>query len=290
MSCVEICPRDNVTANPKPAIAAAVAVIALTGMYFEGNIAANQATEQRIAAVAASLSVNAAINRGSFTDGDYSGSAEGYHGTTSVTVTVESGYIMDIHVESTGDDTMFFNQARAQVITAIIRAQSVDVDAVSGATFSSFGIMDAVKNALENVQPQVQTQVQNDPVVFELDNSALTPEPQMTPSPSPVPTPTPTPTPTIQPGPYALADGEYSGTGRGHKGDIDVTVTIVNGFITSIRVDSNRETQKYFNRAETKTIDRVLAAQDVNVDTVSGATHSSRGILQAISDALGVSY
>ena len=40
MSCVEICPRDNVTTNPKPAIAAAVAVVALTGMYFEGNIAA----------------------------------------------------------------------------------------------------------------------------------------------------------------------------------------------------------------------------------------------------------
>lgn len=290
MSCVEICPRDNVTANPKPAIAAAVAVVALAGMYYEGNIAANNATEQRIAAVAASLSVHAAINTGSFTDGVYSGSAEGYHGTTSVTVTVESGYIMDIHVESTGDDTMFFSQARAQVIPAIISAQSVDVDAVSGATFSSFGIMDAVKNALENVQPQVQTQVQNDPVAFEMDSSALTPAPQLTPSPSPVPTPTPSPTPTIAPGPYALADGEYTGTGRGHKGDIDVTVTLVNGFITSVRVDSNRETQKYFNRAETKTIDRVLAAQDVNVDTVSGATHSSRGILQAIADALGVSY
>jgi len=150
--------------------------------------------------------------------------------------------------------------------------------------------MDAVSNALANVQPQIQTQVQNDPVTFELDSSALTPVPQMTPSPSPVPTPTPTPTPTIAPGPYALADGEYTGTGRGHKGDIDVTVTIVNGFITSITVDYNRETPKYYNRAETKTIDRVLAAQDVNVDTVSGATDSSSGILEAIADALGVSY
>lgn len=290
MSCVEICPRDNVTTNPKPAIAAAVAVVALTGMYFEGNIAANNATEQRIAAVAASLSTKASVNAGGYTDGVYSGSAEGYHGVTSVTVTVESGYIMDVHVESTGDDAMFFSQARAQVIPAIIAAQSTDVDTVSGATYSSFGIMDAVSNALANVQPQIQTQVQNDPVTFELDSSALTPMPQMTPSPSPVPTPTPTPTPTIAPGPYALADGEYTGTGRGHKGDIDVTVTIVNGFITSITVDYNRETPKYFNRAETKTIDRVLAAQDVNVDTVSGATDSSSGILQAVADALGVSY
>lgn len=286
MSCVEICPRDNVTANPKPAIAAAVAVVALTGMYFEGNIAANNATERQIAAVAASLSTNSSANAGSYTDGVYTGSAAGYHGETSVSVTVLNGYIMDIRVDGTGDDTMFFNQARAQIVPAILRTQSADVDTVSGATFSSFGILDAVKTALESVQPVVES----DPVSLMLDLSAVTPAPQLTPSPSPVPTPTPSPTPTIAPGPYALADGTYSGTGRGHKGDIDVTVTLVNGFITSITVDSNRETPRYFNRAESKTIDRVLAAQDVNVDTVSGATHSSRGILRAIADALGVSY
>jgi len=286
MSCVEICPRDNVTANPKPAIAAAVAVVALTGMYFEGNIAANNATERQIAAVAASLSTKDSANAGTYTDGVYTGSAAGYHGETSVTVTVLNGYIMDIRVDGTGDDTMFFNQARAQIVPAILRTQSADTDTVSGATFSSFGILDAVKTALESVQPVVES----DPVSLLLDTSAVTPAPQLTPSPSPVPTPTPTPTPTIAPGPYALPDGTYSGTGRGHKGDIDVTVTLVNGFITSITVDSNRETARYFNRAETKTIDRVLAAQDVNVDTVSGATHSSRGILRAIADALGVSY
>jgi len=285
---VEICPRDNVTTNPKPAIAAAVAVVALTGMYFEGNIAANNATEQRIAAVAASLSTIASANAGSYTDGVYSGSAEGYHGMTSVTVKVESGYIMDIHVESTGDDAMFFSQARAQVIPAIISAQSTDVDTVSGATYSSFAILDAVSNALSNVQPQTESE----PVSLTLDESSNTPLPQLTPTPTPVPTPTPSPTPTatIPLGPYALADGEYSGKGTGHKGTIKVTVTIEGGFITAITVDSNRETPRYFNRAEGKTIDRVLAAQDVNVDTVSGATHSSRGILEAIADALGVSY
>lgn len=288
MSCVEICPRDNVTANPKPAIAAAVAVVALTGMYFEGNIAANNATERRIAAVANSLSTKQGAYAGSYTDGTYSGSAEGYHGTTAVTVTVESGYIVDVRVVETGDDAMFFRQAKAQVIPAIIAAQSVEVDTVSGATYSSFGIIDAVASALANVRPEAE----NEPVSLSLDTSAVTPAPALTPSPSPVPTPTPTPTPTatIPMGPYTLADGEYTGKGTGHKGTIKVTVTIENGFITAINVDSNRETPRYFVRAEGKTIDRVLSAQDVNVDTVSGATHSSRGILEAIADALGVSY
>ena len=194
---------------------------------------------------------------------------------------------MDIHVVSTGDDTLFFNQAKAQVIPAIIAAQSAEVDTVSGATFSSFGIIDAVKNALSSVPQQ---QPESDPISFAVDNSGETPLPQLTPTPSPVvtPTPSPSPTPTIQPGPISLADGDYSGTGRGHKGDIDVTVTIVNGFITNINIDQYRDTKKYFSRAEGKMIDRVLGAQGVNVDTVSGATHSSEGILEAIADALGL--
>ena len=286
MSCVEICPRDNVRANPKPALATAVAVIGLTGMYFEGNIASNQATEQQIAAVAASLSTKQGAYTGAYTDGSYSGSADGFHGTTSVSVTVIDGAIMDIHVISTGDDTLFFNQAKAQIIPAIIASQSAEVDTVSGATFSSFGILDAVKNALEGV-PQ-QEQQQSEPVSFAVDRSGETPMPQLTPSPSPVATPSPSPTPTIQMGPIALANGDYSGTGRGHKGDIDVTVTVVNGFITNINIDHYRDTKKYFSRAEGKMLDRVISAQGVNVDTVSGATHSSEGILEAIADALGL--
>ena len=288
MSCVEICPRDNVRANPKPALATAVAVVGLAGMYFEGNIASNQATERQIAAIAASLSTKQGAYTGTYTDGTYTGSGEGYHGTTTVSVLVTNGSITDIHVSSTGDDTLFFNQAKAQVIPAIIAAQSADVDTVSGATFSSFGIIDAVKNALEGV-PQ-QEQQPSEPVAFSVDSSGETPMPQLTPSPSPVatPTPSPSPTPTIQMGPISLADGDYSGTGRGHKGDIDVTVTIVNGFITNINIDHYRDTKKYFSRAEGKIIDRVLGAQGVNVDTVSGATHSSEGILEAIADALGL--
>ena len=231
---------------------------------------------------------NAGANVGEYTDGTYAGSAAGYHGTTGVSVTVANGYITDVHVDSTGDDVVFFNQAKAQVIPAIISTQSVDVDAVSGATFSSFGLIDAVINALSGALLQQAT---SEPVSFAVDTSLLTPEPALTPTPSPVPTPTPSPTPTatIPLGPISLANGEYSGTGRGHRGDIDVTVTVVDGFITDVHIDRYRDTERYFARAKSKTIDRVISAQDVNVDTVSGATHSSRGILEAIADALGLS-
>lgn len=44
---------------------------------------------------------------------------------------------------------MFFNRAKEGVIPSIIKNQSADVDAVSGATYSSNGIKNAVKDALK---------------------------------------------------------------------------------------------------------------------------------------------
>jgi len=190
-------------------------------------------------------------------------------------------------VLSTGDDPEFFNQAKASVISSIISAQSVGVDTVSGATFSSNGIIGAVKSALSGALNTGNSEA----ISISIDTSALTPEPVLTPSPSPVPTPTPNATATpSNDGPIALADGDYYGTGTGFHGDIDVTVTVQNGYITKVRIDNYRDDEKYFSRAESKIIDRVIAAQSVEVDTVSGATYSSRGILSAILDALGENY
>ncbi len=287
MNCVEICPRDNVTANPKPAIAAAIAVASLSGMHFAGNIAGAAVADQQISAVSASLSTAESANVGQFIDGTYTGSAAGYHGETSVSVTVANGYISEIGVLSTGDDQEFFNQAKSSVIPSIINTQSVGVDTVSGATFSSNGIIGAVKSALSSALNTGNS----DAISISIDTSSLTPEPVLTPSPSPVPTPTPTATATpSNDGPIALADGDYYGTGTGFRGDIDVTVSVQNGYITNVRIDDYRDDEKYFSRAESKMIDRVIAAQSVEVDTVSGATYSSRGILSAILDALGENY
>jgi len=113
-----------------------------------------------------------------------------------------------------------------------------------------------------------------------------------------VPTPTPTATPEATPeatqavadGPIALPDGAYSGTGSGFRGDTDVTVTVENGKITKISIDSYRDDNEYFSRAKKTMISRILDAQSVDVDTVSGATYSSSGILDAVADALGLDY
>ena len=294
MNCVEICPRNNVSANPKPAFAAAVAVMSLAGMYYVGNIAGTASAERQIAAVSASLSSIESANLGPYTDGTYSGSAEGYRGPTNVSVTVLKGYITGIDVVSTKDDPEFFNTAQASVIPDILRAQSVDVDAVSGATFSSFGIIDAVVDALSGALTGTQSDTADttDVAVLEADNSALTPTPALTPTATPAATPSPTATatPETNDGPIAMQDGTYSGVGSGFRGDIEVSVTVQNGYITDVTIDYNKDTKKYFARAKSKIIDRVIANQSVDVDTVSGATYSSNGILEAVADALDLEF
>ena len=55
--------------------------------------------------------------------------------------------------------------------------------------------------------------------------------------------------------------------------------------MTEISVYSQYETKKYYNRA-VSVIDTILAQQSLEVDTVSGATYSSRGIINAVYNAL----
>ena len=61
------------------------------------------------------------------------------------------------------------------------------------------------------------------------------------------------------------------------------------GEITNIEVLSYRDDRNFFERAK-GVIDSILSKQTVEVDTVSGATYSSRGIIAAVADALNIEY
>lgn len=83
-----------------------------------------------------------------YKDGTYTGSSQGFGGTITVQVTLASDEITDIQVTSApGEDSAYLSQGEG-VISSIISAQSTDVDTVSGATFSSTGIINAVVDAL----------------------------------------------------------------------------------------------------------------------------------------------
>ena len=83
-----------------------------------------------------------------YKDGTYTGSAQGFGGAITVQVTLANDEITDIQVTSApGEDSAYLSQGEG-VISSIISAQSTDVDTVSGATFSSTGIINAVVDAL----------------------------------------------------------------------------------------------------------------------------------------------
>ena len=101
--------------------------------------------------------------KGSFNleDGVYKGTGTGYAGDITVSVLIKDKQIVSIDILSSSDDAAFFTRAKA-VIDKIIEGQTLDVDTVSGATFSSRGIISAVKNALTGEKDTSETgQVQS---------------------------------------------------------------------------------------------------------------------------------
>ena len=84
--------------------------------------------------------------------------------------------------------------------------------------------------------------------------------------------------------PYA--DGVYEGTAEGFGGPVSVEVTIDGGDITGIRLlDVSGEDPAYLTQVESL-LDQIMLTQGVNVDTISGATFTSKGLIHAVTEAL----
>ena len=186
-------------------------------------------------------------------DGTYEGQANGYRGLVKVSVTVKDHKITAIKVLSNSDDAAFFNRASAGVIKNILAKQSLKVDVVSGATYSSNGIIKAVKNALTG----------------EEDKSSAKAGGSSAKSAGSVGT-------ADESGTYK--DGTFIGTASGYHGTVKVSVTIKKNKIKSIKILENHDDAAYFNRAKGILLPLMVKKQSTNVDAVSGATFSSNGI------------
>ncbi len=194
-------------------------------------------------------------------DGIYKGSGTGFAGTVSVSVEIKDKSITAITILSTQDDEAFFNRAKG-VIDKIIAGQTLDVDVVSGATYSSNGIISAVKNALTGEQDTStpasasSSSNQSSPSIETVDDSNQT-----------------------------WKDGTYYGSGTGFNGEVKVKVVIADGQISDISVVSHNDDSSFMGQAE-GLISDIISSQSTNVDAVSGATYSSRGIINAVRAAL----
>lgn len=83
-------------------------------------------------------------------DGVYTGTGTGFRGNITVEVTVKNEQMISIEITQTNDDAKWLNRAYNTIASNIINKQIADVDIVSGATYSSMGIKEAVANALIN--------------------------------------------------------------------------------------------------------------------------------------------
>lgn len=195
-------------------------------------------------------------------DGTYKGSANGYGGKVTVNVTVSKKTMTAIDIVSApGETDSFFHRAKG-VIDEMLTAQSTDVDVVSGATYSSNGIIGAVKNALFGTESNNATAANagnaggSAPSVSKVSESGT------------------------------WKDGTYTGSGKGFGGTISVKVTVKDEKISAIDVTSaSGETASYFSKAK-GIIPKMISGQTTNVDAASGATYSSNGIITAVRNAL----
>lgn len=87
-----------------------------------------------------------------YENGTFEGKAQGFGGEIVVSVTIKEDKITDIQVVSAdGEDSAYLSMAM-DMKQKMITAQSVDVDTVSGATYSSTGIKNAAIDALEKAK------------------------------------------------------------------------------------------------------------------------------------------
>lgn len=195
-----------------------------------------------------------------YEDGVYTGSSRGYGGTVRVQVTMEGGRITDLQILDASHETSAFLRRARRLLTTVLTAQTWEVDAVSEATYTSRGILGAIQNALTG----------------EVVNNPLPPKQE-------------TPEPIVEEpfeAPSAYRDGVYTASAQGFGGPITVQVTVQNDTITDISILSHDgETTSYFARAR-KVVSEILTTGTPDVDSVSGATYSSTGILNAVKRAL----
>ena len=131
--------------------AGSLAVIVL--MLFGYNEVLNvRAKDEQIAKLQASLdedTANTGQSPNSYTDGTYEGEGTGFGGPIDVNVTIENGQMKDVEIISAENEDGTYLETAKGVISKILDAQTPEVDVMSGATFSSTGIKDAVADALQ---------------------------------------------------------------------------------------------------------------------------------------------
>ncbi|WP_409228190.1 FMN-binding protein [Gudongella sp. SC589] len=196
---------------------------------------------------AASGNSGAADGPVTYVDGTYEGVSDaGMHAGLKVSVTVEGGIITNVEVVAHEETPGISDPAIEGVPAAIVEANSPNVDVVSGATYTSDAIIEAVSLALEGAVAEA--------------GAAPAAE-------------------------YTDGTYEGVSDAGMHAG-LKVSVTVEGGKITNVEVVAHEETPGISDPAIEGVPAAIVAANSTEVDVVSGATYTSDAIIEAVGFAL----
>ena len=202
---------------------------------------------------------------GVYTPGTYSATTAGFGGDVTVTIEVDAEKILNVTVTGDNETAGIGGRAVEELPAALLEAQSAEVDGVSGATVSSTAIKLAMSQAIAQAKGE------------EVE-SAL-----------------------------SMTAGTYTAKVKGFGGNVIATVKVSADAIEEIGLENeyidnplvdyndplsvytssmNMETPQIFKGVQELLPGRVIAAQSVAVDAITGATATSNAALSAIAEAL----
>ncbi len=184
---------------------------------------------------------------GEYADGTYYAEVDSFGGKLELEVVIDGGKIAAVNVLAHSDTPGISDPAFEAMPKRIVDANSPQVDAVSGATVTSTAIMKGVEKALE--------QAAGEPVQM-AEGFAI-----------------------------EVADGVHRGSAAGFGGELVLDVTVEGGTISAIEVVESSETPFIADAAFKELIPAIVEAQG-KVDSVSGATYTSKAVLEAVEKAV----
>lgn len=188
----------------------------------------------------------------------FEGTGEGYGGTIEVEVRKKEDEIVGVYVLEHSESDGISDPAIDGMPEAIVEANSTDVDTVSGATFTSNGIIEAVNNALGD---------SSDGAADDAEEEEEEPR-------------------EIEAMTFDVEDGTYVGVAEGHNGPVEVEVTVEDTKITDVTVLEHEETEGASDPAIEEVPAAIVEYQSTDVDVVSGVTYTSNAIMEAVQTAI----
>ncbi len=179
-------------------------------------------------------------------DGTFTGSGTGFGGEVTATLTVQDGQIVEAVLTGDGETPAIGGAALEELTSQVLEAQGAEIDGVAGATFTSTGVKDAVAQALAGSEGE-------------------------------------------ETAPPVLADGSYTAEAYGFDRAVSdkLVVEIANGKIASIAYGEDcGDTPPMLDTVEAKLFPRILEAQSVGVDAITGATVTSNAVKAAVTSCL----